>query len=130
MSAFIVCDEHISAMLQAATGQYPGDGACYYWENEPHYFGGSVREIGQKLLDQNYRSVNYLYQEDAPTPAFRLCVVKDRIPAEIIAACDCYTYQACETPDWPKTEAYAIVEVLKQRAIRQLPGYGFREIRE
>ena len=130
MSAFIVCDEHISAMLQAATGQYPGDGACYYWEGEPYYFGGHTWAIGQKLLNQNYRSVNYRYQEDTSPQMFRLCMVKDRSPVELIAACDCYIYQACETPDWAETEAFAIVEALKQRAIRQLPGYRVWEIRE
>jgi hypothetical protein len=42
---------------------------------------------------------------------------------ELYGLCDCYAYQACETSDWHETEAYAIMQYLKQRAIRNLPGY-------
>ncbi len=54
------------------------------------------------------------------------------LPVEIIKACDCYDYQSCETPDWKDTEAYAIMQMLRKRAIYSLPGYeeAAWEIRE
>lgn len=123
MSAFVVSDRSITGMLQAASPQYPGDGATYYWQSEPHYFGGHTQEIAQKLLDENYRSVNYRYSETSEPHRWQAQMVRHLEPVEIIRLCDCYAYQACETSDWHETEAYAIMQYLKQRAIRNLPGY-------
>jgi len=123
MSAFIVSQEHITAMLQAATGRYPGDGASYYWNGQSHYFNGSQTEIGQKLLNENYRSVNHRYNESEPAPTFRLRIVRDCSPVELIKLIHCYNYQSCECPDWKETEAYAISAMLERRAINKLPGY-------
>jgi len=124
MSAFIVCDEHISAMLQAVNlSRHAGDGASYRWNGEARYFGGNTRDIGQKLVDENYRSVNYRYDEAHKPHTFTFKLTKEHSPAGIIKACDCYNYQSCETPDWRESEAHAIMRALRERAIRFLPGY-------
>ena len=124
MSAFIVGNKHISAMMQAASPRYPGDTVSYYWNDEPHYFGGHSQEIGQKLVDENYRSVNYRYNEDTQPETFKNIPQRRFSPVELIKACDCYNYQSCETPDWKETEAYAIMQMLRERAIDNLPGYS------
>lgn len=69
--------------------------------------------------------VNYRYAE-AEEPYTFLNIVLKRVyaPVEVIKACNCYNYQACETPDWKDTEAQAIVHALRERAIKQLEGYG------
>jgi len=86
-----------------------------------HHIGD---EQGQALVDQNYRSVNHRYHEDAEPYQFRWRPFLPRLsPVEIIKACNCYRYQSCETPDFKETEAYAIMTALRERAIIHLPGY-------
>lgn len=124
MSAFIVSDDHITVMLQAARGRHPGDGHSYYWNDEMHPFNGNEQAIGQKLLDENYRSVNYRYDEqEAPRTYKPMPVLHQYKAVEILKLCNCYDYQACETPDYKTTEAHEIVDTLRGMAIRSLPGY-------
>ena len=131
MSAFIVGNKHINVMLKAANmSQYPGDGLRYYWNGNTYPLcGGQAQlEAGQKLVDENYRSVNHRYDEQVETEPFSLMVLHQQFtPVEIIKACDCYRYQSCETPDWTETEAYAIMTALRERAIHRLAGYDEAE---
>lgn len=129
MSAFILDDAHINAILQAAAPRYPGDGASYRWYsgeewvNQP--FGGHRQEIGQKLIDENYRSVNHRYGKDSKPHQFRsMPAAKTHSPVELIKLCHCYVYQSSETPDWKQTEAYAIAKCLLERAVHSLDGYS------
>ena len=123
MSAFIVTNEHISAMMQAAEGIYPDDEASYWWGEERHYFRADSQEIGQILLNENFRSVNCRYDEDYPPDTYAYCPIRAYSAAEILKACACYEYQSCETDDWEETEAYAIAQALEGRAICMIPGY-------
>lgn len=123
MSAFTLDNKHIAVMVSKAGPRYPGDGMAYYWKGEAHYFGGHLQEIGQKLVDENFRSVNFRYSHhnDPEEPfTFRHIMLRDYSPIEIIAACDCYDYQTCETSDWQETEAWAIMHALRERAISLL----------
>jgi hypothetical protein len=130
MSAVIVNDETIAGMLQAAAPQRQGEQVYYYWNGDVHYFTNNLQKIGQLLLEENYRSVDYLYGErsaemfprEAHT-AYRHTELPPLTPIEIVKLCNGYCYQACETPDWPETEAYAIFNALRDRAIDLLPGY-------
>ena len=123
MSAFIIGNEHITAMLQITAPQYPGDGSSYYYNGAAFPFGGHSTEIGQKLVDENYRSVNYRYDEDSQPHEFKYTPRRSFTPVEIVKLCDCYNYQTCETPDYKHTEAWAIVNALRERAIHRLAGY-------
>ena len=124
MSAFIVGDAHINAMLQDTAPRFQGDSAGYYWNGEMHYINGNRQAVGQILLAENYRSVNYRYDEREQTPTFQpVCPSRQYSPIEIIKACDCYGYQACKAPDWKDTEAYAVMQALRNRAIQRLPEY-------
>ena len=124
MSAFVVTDATITGILQAFTPEYAGDGAFYYHQDEAHYIGGHEAEVAQKLVDENYRSVNYRYNEAGQAHKFQRRTIRSLTAVEIIKLCDCYEYQACETSDWRDTEAAAILAVAKSRAIRRLPGYS------
>ena len=44
-------------------------------------------------------------------------------PVVILKLCANLDYQSCETPDWKTTKARALLEQIKDEAIRQLPGY-------
>lgn len=121
MSAYTLSNEHISAMLQAANfSDYAGDTCTYRFNGELHYMKGNIQEIGQKLLDENFRSVNFRYGDDMPSPKFSRKYTQDYTAAQIIKLCNCYDYQTCETPDWNETEAYAIYNALRERAISRL----------
>ena len=126
MSAFIVTDATISGMLQATTIRNSGS-SYYYWRDKPHYFNGHTQEniqaIGQKLVDENYRSINYRYTENVKPHEYVHKEVNDRSAIEIIKLCNCYRYQTCETDDWEQTEAHAIFDTLRENAISNLPGY-------
>lgn len=122
MSAFILSNKHINAMLQAVGHRY-GSWPSYYWNGEHRRFD-DLTAIGQILVNENFRSVNYRYHSnDEPHKVVQTCLNDNLEPVEIIKACNCYNYQTCETPDWEETEAFAIYDVLRERAIGALPGY-------
>ncbi len=124
MSAYIVTDETISAMLQAI--KYDRQGVYVYWNGASYRIThDNLQETGQKLLDENFRSIAYHY--DGRISVERRQYVHRPIrqleAVEIIKACNGYDYQACETPDWRQTEAFAIYDYIRNDAIRALPGY-------
>jgi len=135
MSSYVVNDQHISYILAAALFErYPGDYVDYYWKpnGERRMIKGREQEVGQILLDQNVRSVGEWYK-DSTNPdtqpdqgaVFSFCYTGDLTyrPVEILKALDGFAYQAGDTPDWYETEAWAIVNALRLRTIRTLPGY-------
>lgn len=127
MSAFLVSDDTITGILSAMhLARYQGDQASYYWKGE-RYDMSDAREVGQKLLDENHRSLRARYGESAnkhwPKRTYRILRYRPVTPVEIIKLCDCYSYQACETDDWSETEAHTILTTLRERAISNLPGY-------
>jgi len=125
MSALIVSDETITGILLVSAPRYPGDSATYRYQGEARYINGRLQDLGQILVNQNRRSVNHLYSRDDPahTYRFRSELVPQIESVQIIKLCDCYIYQSSETPDWLESEAFAIVNALRERAIDLLPGY-------
>ena len=120
MSAYLVSDKHIQAILQATTPQYPGDGFSYYWNGERHY---GTNNLAQILVNENYRSVNSRYSESDKPHKFQPQNIRPYTPVEILSLLAGYEYQACETNDWKDSQASAIIEALRSNAIRRLPGY-------
>lgn len=122
MSAFIVSNEHINALVNF------GLKSTYWnpktqWREEINRH--TAQEVGQILLDENQRSVNYRYSENDTSPAFKFTVDYDGelTPVQVIKACHCLDYQCCETPDWEQTLAHTILETIKHKAEGLLPGY-------
>lgn len=77
------------------------------------------KRIGQSLLDQNYRSVNYRYGEDTKTPEFEYEDVE--IDEGIIYGCiSCYDYQACETDDYFESAIHHSLMNLKEQLLERL----------
>lgn len=144
MSAFIVDRGHIAYLVQAGkvwnTPRTPVTWGRY------HNFGlsgGSAKtqrtpaEVGQMLWDENIRSIQYRYPDtkenldNAPGPCGESFRYSDhRVPrnvpfvdpVQVVKACDCFSYQSCETDDWELSEAYTYIEALKRHAMRRLPG--------
>src|SRR5207244_11304732 len=125
MSAFLVSDAHINALLSYASRS--GHGAAM----RTHLHAGSlglvdVREPGQLdrragvLKQQNIRSLLARYQNDKPDDFdYRITFrrrVADLSPVECLSACACYDYQACETDDYKDTDAAEIVDSIRHQA--------------
>jgi hypothetical protein len=132
MSAYLVDPEHINVMVYFAMQSAGGDVMSWRVDDDSEIFGCRAEcahyenrdRIGQMLLDQNAASVNHKYDEDSAyiysyqPPKFR-----DWQPIEIISATQGYEYQACETPEWRDSEAYAFCQALQRKMIRQIAGY-------
>jgi len=125
MSAFIVSEKHINTLVgYGSGGQNPvsvrlSDGDYLNFNNSEH-----LARAAEILWRENHRSVNYRYDEsNEPAPYAFKPGLYTRQPVDILKACDCYDYQACETPDYYETDAARIITALRKRATRNLPGY-------
>lgn len=138
MSAFICDSKTISAIAKAFV-EY---GVSYEAENYRPKLSSDLgvvffnvseayNNIGQSLLDKNYKSVNYRYGEDTETPEFQYEEVE--IDEGIVYGCiECYDYQACEEPDYFESKLHgslirlenALLEKLLKRANMSAP-YGY-----
>ena len=134
MSAYIVDHDHIDALLSYGIQHevryvVPDTGALV------EINATSATEIGRILLDENERSVRHRYPgsdaddlpgtigQDAAKYKFRRWPTSVDAMA-ILKACDGYDYQACETDDYGKSLANAIITAIRGYAIRRLPGYS------
>ena len=99
-------------------------------------------DIGRMLWLENVRSVEYRYPDTAETHANYpgpISFERDQAETytfggwlgrgrhltavETLKALSGFEYQACESPDWRETPAYAFCEALRDYAIGALPGY-------
>jgi hypothetical protein len=137
MSAFIVSHDHIDALLSFAAEHLHGSPASYYVpQAECNVPGGkrvdvtyeNATEVGRVLLIENERSVCHRYSDaatGADAAAYRFKPWPRALtPVSILKGCDCFDYQACETPDYRTSLAFRIVDAIRKRAIHRLPGYG------
>lgn len=88
-------------------------------------------QLGQILLAENVRSVRYRYPNDAPESlpgpcdqrrvwAYRFAPVRHQLAPWVISSCDCLRYQSCETDDYEQTLGYAVLQAIRESAIRHL----------
>lgn len=141
MSAYVVDDEHIHTLIHA--GLTIPRGYTLSWvsndEQLPTPENGlqnairgkrrvldyqSADVVGQILLAENYRSVNYRYDEEEIDTLYHYR--KPRIvadPVQVLKAIRCLEYQSCEHPEWEQSEAWAFLQALQGFAINALPGY-------
>lgn len=92
------------------------------------------------LWRENVRSVQHRYPDTIENPDRLPGYIGDDEPCpdlpplwrdggpqfshvDVLKACDCYSYQACETDDWPDTEAAQFITALRLATISKLPGY-------
>jgi hypothetical protein len=128
MSAFICDDYHISVLaVYAASGR---EQAYVYYDGKL-YTPLDAHEVAAILHAENVRSVNERYRKnEQPSFTFQPAAYRcmdQYSPVEIIKACNCYNYQACETDDYSSTLAKCIIDAIVSKAIRRLPGYEAAE---
>ena len=124
MSAYIVPDYHINALVSWAATRNGSNAVSYYWGNRRRYVRDDAKRIASVLFAENVRSVNARYSEADPAHGFVFKQVPNMLnPIDVIKGCHGYSYQACEADGWEESEAFAIINGIEQSAIRSLPGY-------
>lgn len=117
MSAFIVSKLHIDFLITAAVG----------WKALEIE---EADKTGAMLWRENYKSVNYRYQERDRCPKYTLTPFDatsplcKNLPINVLSCIACLEYQSCEHPGWARSEAKRFLSELRDVAIRQLPGYA------
>lgn len=122
MSAFIVSDYHINALVSWAADRHGYRAVTYYHAGRRRDIREAPARVASVLYAENVRSVNARYDEAERADGFRFKrVATSRLKAaDIVNACNCLDYQSCETPDWRETEAFAIVDAIRDAAVRDL----------
>ena len=125
MSAYIVNNETISVIVKA----FEIYRVTYKAENYilPQFVfsqSDTTNAIGQSLLDQNYKSVNYRYGEEEPTSKFEykeINLIKGgKLNTGLIVGCiENYEYQACETKDYFNTYLHYSLVRLKEAILKR-----------
>jgi len=131
MSAWIVFPVHTSYLVASALELAP-DGYLTFGHGRL-LTPNTKDEVGQLLMDENVRSVQYRYDRDSfdelPGPVDKTGIREyrhnnldlDLDPIMLLKQLDCYEYQSCECPDWEETDAYAFFQVVRALAEPQLP---------
>ncbi len=126
MSAFLVSDNHIDTLITFAARKR----ITFSIDNRQldARIVEDANDIGQILVNQNVRSVNARYSENdiVDEYIFRDVGLQNQHVAnivQILKACDCYDYQACETDDYRNTTAASIIDRIRSYAIHSLPGW-------
>lgn len=138
MSAYLVDANHISYLVEAAMSRAISIGTFRWIWNIDRTAGNMLDgtlnksdhkrgvEVGQMLLDENNKSVNFRYSEDKAGEVFTSAHLQRRHniePLQVIKACDAFEYQACEHKTWRESQACAFITSLRRAACRALPGY-------
>jgi hypothetical protein len=130
MSAFLVSKTHIDLLVHAGL-TYPRSGNLR-WADPDYSLGQGLTEqtadiTGQMLWDANRRSVNHRYRETEVAPRYTYEPLADRgfiiEAACVFKALSCYDYQACEVPDWERTQAFNFCAALRELAAIWVPRY-------
>jgi hypothetical protein len=118
MSAFLVDPAHIDRIVEFATTHeiLPRNTSAY--------------DLGKLLYEANVDSMIARYGEDFDKDdgTGRSYTYTERAGSLLTAvaflkALDCLEYQSCEIDHWEKSEAYEVINELRRRAVKFLPGY-------
>lgn len=134
MSAFVLSNKNYDFVLSALIDRMRGD---YIYVNDEHLqlkagnqrsgFEKNLTLVGNLLRNANIASVDYRYREksskyDEYTFKYTHYSLKDKI-ITALKILDCYDYQSCEIPDYDKTEACRVVNIIRKTLIASLPEY-------
>ena len=123
MSAYVVSNETINCLVNGMID---------------HRVIGRIdaEMVGQMLLDQNQRSVNYRYSESNQAPKFKFERKGDMFggvlidvkavysDSDIYGCIQCWEYQSCENPGHDTSTAWMYVERLEREIIeKKFPDY-------
>ncbi|MBR4623360.1 MAG: hypothetical protein IKO45_05000 [Clostridia bacterium] len=124
MSAYVVNDETISVLVDAFE-QYTDRYNDYdFYPKQKGWLIDLDKErqaMGQALLDYNYKSVNYRYNEYEKPRKFKYISLDDSHKLNVVFGCiQCYNYQACEPDDYYESAIYKNLQRLKENMLRRI----------
>ena len=131
MSAFIVSDTHINALVRYASRHklsvYFNRQLGFPFGKERLNVHDNEQAIAQILLDENVKSVNYRYRDNEV-----MSITYDRgapilTAIQAIKAAQCLRYQSCECDDFEESIAFKLIEAIIADAIPRLEGYESAE---
>jgi hypothetical protein len=121
MSAFIVSDTHINALVRYASRH----NVRAFYGNPLAMFQVKDNEqaAAELLLAENVKSVNYRYRDNEV-----MSITYDRgapilTAIQAIKAAQCLRYQSCECDDFEESIAFKLIEAIISDAIPRLDGY-------
>lgn len=100
--------------------------------NRGSFNDSDVEEIANILLTENYKSVNFRYNESGIEKVekrflnlanYQQLHDKYNDPVTIIKLCQNLDYQSCEHDQWKDSQACKILQTIIDNCIRKLPGY-------
>ncbi len=135
MSAYLVPEEHINYLVDSAKkiGER-GRGSGFSWFHEGEHnklrTDDDQTKAGQMLWNANQESLGARYDDQDPAPLYRhkpiaWGVEVDRI--QVIKACHCFEYQACEYEGYYTSEAHGFIMGLIKAACQSMGGYDDAE---
>ncbi len=142
MSAYLCNPEHFAALAEFATRNGTHNATITAWRIGDRY--DNAPHVAAELARQNIRSVAHRYPNDRdgerPGPAgitdqelideaariaSAMCVRPPELRTiDLLAMCDGYEYQACESADWRDTNAHHQIAWIRKALIRSIPGYA------
>jgi hypothetical protein len=123
MSAYVVDDKTISALAKAIIDygvDFKAEGFTMPSICGVIFDDGEMKQaVGDRLLEANYDSVNYRYNEDDTPREYKYEDVE--INEGIVLGClNCFDYQACEVDGWEESELYGSLMALKDELLTRL----------
>lgn len=121
MSAFLCSQNHINALVNWATRNSPYGGQSIVQRLET-----TPQALGELLYNANVRSLEARYGADHGLGSYAYKfkrVLTSPNAVQILKACSCYDYQACEVDDYQQTKAADIIDQIRADALRAVPGY-------
>ena len=125
MSAFIVSDTHINALVRYASRHnvraFHGNPLAMFQVKD------NEQAAAELLLAENVKSVNYRYRDNEV-----MSITYDRgapilTAIQAIKAAQCLRYQSCECDDFEESIAFKLIEAIIADAIPRLEGYESAE---
>jgi hypothetical protein len=125
MSAFIVSDTHINALVRYASRHnvraFHGNPLAMFQVKDNEQAAAGL------LLAENVKSVNYRYRDNEV-----MSITYDRgapilTAIQAIKAAQCLRYQSCECDDFEESVAFKLIEAIIADAIPRLEGYESAE---
>jgi len=127
MSAFIVTDTHINALVRYASRHKL---SVFFNRKLGFPFGkeqlktyGNEQAIAQILLDENVKSVNYRYRDNEVMTITYDPGAPILTAIQAIKAAQCLKYQSNECDDFEESIAFKLIEAIIADAIPRLEGY-------
>lgn len=116
MSAFIVSEKQVNYVI-SAWASHKAKQHCYM------YVDHDAQIDGQSIVNQNYDSVNYHYQENNKPYKYNFIQVETDV-LQAIKFINHINYQCNETVNYNDSEVKELLDTMKNNLIYDLPGYN------